>query len=159
MRRTGADEIEIIVDADACPVKDEIYAVAARCGLRVVLVANSRMALPPEIGAELVVVGKGADAADDWIVENLRTGDIVVTADIPLAARCLEQGVPVLGPNGREFSEDSIGGALASRQLNADLREAGVVSGGPRPLASRDRSRFLSKLDQLVQAGLRERGG
>jgi hypothetical protein len=151
------DTIEIFVDADACPVKDEIYAVASRYGLRVVLVANSRMALPPEIGVELVVVGQGADAADDWIAENIGAGDLAITADIPLAARCLERGVPVLGPNGREFTEDSIGGALASRALNSELREMGVLSGGPRPIEKKDRSRFLSKLDQLIQAARHRR--
>jgi hypothetical protein len=149
--------IEIFVDADACPVKDEVYAVAARCGLHVVLVANSRMSLPPELGVELVVVGRGADAADDWIAENIGAGDIAITADIPLAARCLERGAAVLGPDGREFTENSIGGALASRTLNSDLREMGVLSGGPRPLQQKDRSRFLSSLDRLVQAGLRRR--
>jgi len=115
------------------------------------------MAVPSGIGVEMIVVGKNPDAADDWIAENIRAGDIVVTADIPLAARCLERSIPVLGPNGREFTDESIGGALASRQLNADLREAGVVSGGPSPLSQKDRSRFLTKLDQLVQAGLRAR--
>ncbi|MBW2286643.1 MAG: YaiI/YqxD family protein [Deltaproteobacteria bacterium] len=149
--------MEIFVDADACPVKDEIYAVASRCGLPVVLVANSRMAVPPEIAVELVVVGQGADVADDWIAGNIRKDDIAITADIPLAARCLEQGARVLGPNGREFTEDSIGGALATRALNSELREMGVLSGGPRPIQPKDRSRFLSKLDQLIQAGRRRR--
>jgi uncharacterized protein YaiI (UPF0178 family) len=147
----GAD-IEIFVDADACPVKDEIYAVASRYGLRTVLVANSRMAIPADTGVELVVVGKGADVADDWIAENIGEDDIAITADIPLAARCLERGARVLGPNGREFTEDSIGGALATRALNSELRDMGVLSGGPRPIQPKDRSRFLSKLDQLIQA-------
>jgi uncharacterized protein YaiI (UPF0178 family) len=154
---SGTVIIEILVDADACPVKDEIYAVASRYGLRILLVANSRMAVPPEIGVELVVVGEGADVADDWIAENIGEDDIAITADIPLAARCLERGARVLGPNGREFTEDSIGGALATRALNSELREMGVLSGGPRPIQPKDRSRFLSKLDQLIQAGPRRR--
>lgn len=115
------------------------------------------MAVPSETGVELVVVGKGADAADDWIAENIREDDIAITADIPLAARCLSCGARVLGPNGREFTEDSIGGALAARTLNSELREMGLMSGGPRPIQPKDRSRFLAKLDQLIQAGRRRR--
>ena len=107
-------------------------------------------------GVELVVVDRGFDAADDWIAERARGGDVVITGDIPLAARCLAVGARVLGPDGRPFSEDSIGGALASRALNQELRERGIGGGGPRALAEKDRSRFLSRLDQLVQAGLRE---
>lgn len=148
--------IEIFVDADACPVKDEIYGVAARHGLRVVVVANSRMSIPSGIGAEMVVVGRGPDAADDWIAENVRRLDVVVTADIPLAARCLAVGAAVLGTDGRPFSEDSIGDALATRQLKSDLREMGISDHGPRALAPKDRSRFLQKLEQLIQANLRE---
>ncbi len=150
--------IEIFVDADACPVKDEVYRVAARYGLHVVLVTNSRMGVPHGLGVELVVVGRDLDAADDWIAHHVRKSDVVITADIPLAARCLAIGARVLGTNGRPFTEDSIGGALASRQLNADLREMGISSGGPRALAPKDRSRFLSSLDQMVQAGMRESG-
>lgn len=149
--------IEIFVDADACPVKDETYVVATRYGVPVVLVANSRIAVPEGLGVELVVVDQGPDAADDWIVENLRAADVVVTADIPLAARCLEKDARVLGSNGRVFDEDSIGGLLATRDLKASLREAGTMSGGPPPISQKDRSRFLSKLDELVQKGLRER--
>jgi hypothetical protein len=148
--------IAILVDADACPVKDEVYAVAARCGLAVAVVSNAPMAVPRGIGAELVVVGREPDAADDWIASNARRGDVVVTADLPLAARCLAAGARVLAPDGRVFSEDMIGDALATRQLLSDLRDQGVVSGGPRPFAPKDRQRFLSRLDQLVQQGLRE---
>jgi len=148
--------IAIFVDADACPVKDEVYGVAARYDLRVFVVANAAMRVPPGAGAELVVVGRDFDAADDWIAANARGGDVVVTADILLAARCLESGARVLGTDGRPFTEESIGGALASRALNQELRERGVGGGGPRALAEKDRSRFLSRLDQLVQAGLRE---
>ena len=148
--------IEIFVDADACPVKDEVYSVSGRYGLPVVLVANSRMHVPEGLGVELVVVDRGADAADDWIAQNVQPGDVVVTADLPLAARCLEAGARALGPSGRPFTSDMIGGALATRQLKSELREMGVMSGGPSGLSSRDRSRFLQTLDQLVQAGLRE---
>jgi uncharacterized protein YaiI (UPF0178 family) len=148
--------IEIFVDGDACPVKDETYVVATRYGVPVALVANSRIAVPDGFGVEMVVVSAGPDAADDWIADHVRTGDVVVTADIPLAARCLDRGARVLGSNGRIFSEDSIGGQLATRDLKASLREAGIVSGGPPPISDKDRSRFLSKLDEVVQRGLRE---
>ena len=148
--------IEIFVDADACPVKDEVYVVASRCGVPVAVVANQRMHVPAGVGAELILVEQGADAADDWIAENVRTGDVVVTADIPLAARCLEAGARAVSPNGREFTGDSIGGQLATRQLKSDLRGAGQITGGPPPLSGRDRSRFSQKLDELVQRGLRE---
>lgn len=148
--------IAIFVDGDGCPVKDETYVVATRYGIRVALVANSRLGVPAGFGVEMVLVAQGPDAADDWIVENVRPGDVVVTADIPLAARCLEAGGRVLGTNGRIFSEDSIGDLLATRDLKAQLRGAGVVSGGPPPMSAKDRSRFLSKLDELVQIGLRE---
>jgi uncharacterized protein YaiI (UPF0178 family) len=103
----------------------------------------------------MIVVDQGPDVADDWIAENVRAEDVVVTADIPLAARCLEAGARVLGPNGKVFSEDSIGDRLATRDLNAYLRETGVMSGGPSAISAKDRSRFLSKLDELVQRGLR----
>jgi len=148
--------IEIFVDADGCPVKDETYVVATRYGVPVALVANSRLSVPDGFGIEMIVVDDRPDAADDWIVENVRPGDVVVTADIPLAARCLEAGARVLGTNGRTFSEDSIGDLLATRDLKEHLRAAGVMSGGPPPMSGRDRSRFLAKLDELVQLGLRE---
>ena len=148
--------IEIFVDGDACPVKDEVYAVATRLGVPVALVANSRMHVPHGFGVEMIVVDEGPDAADDWIAAHARTGDVVVTADIPLAARCLERGARVLGNDGRPFTEDSIGGALATRELKSHLRESGIASGGPRPLSNKERSRFSSKLDELVQRGLRE---
>lgn len=147
----------IFIDADACPVKEEAYDVAIRYGVPVVVVANSTMRIPTGIGARLVVVDRGPDAADDWIAERARRGDVVVTSDIPLAARCLAGGAAVLGANGRPFTEDSIGGALAGRELSSQLREAGVSTGGPPPLSRRDRSRFLSKLDEVVTRSLRER--
>ena len=148
--------IEIFVDADACPVKDEVYVVASRIGVPVAVVTNQRMHVPHGVGAELILVEQGPDVADDWIAENVRPSDVVVTADIPLAARCLERGARVLSPNGREFSEDSIGGQLATRQLKSDLRGAGEFTGGPPPLSGKDRSRFAQKLDELVQRGVRE---
>jgi uncharacterized protein YaiI (UPF0178 family) len=150
--------IEIFIDGDACPVKDEVYVVSTRYGVRVALVANAAMHVPDGFGVEMVVVDEGPDAADDWIVENVRRSDVVVTADVPLAARCLELGARVLGPQGREFDEDSIGGQLATRDLKAHLRESGVATGGPPPISDKERSRFLSKLDELVSRGLRETG-
>jgi uncharacterized protein len=147
--------IEIFVDADACPVKDEIYVVATRYGVPVTLVTNTQMFVPEGLGVELVVVGRDPDAADDWIVRNLRAGDIVVTADVPLAARSLEAGARALGTTGREFDAETIGGALATRDLMSHLREAGQVTGGPPPIGARDRSRFLSTLDAIVQRELR----
>ena len=153
----GAAPPRVFVDGDACPVKDEVYVVATRYGVRVALVANARMYVPPGFGVEMIVVDGAPDAADDWIAGSVRAGDVVVTADIPLAARCLASGARVLGTNGRPFTEDSIGGALATRDLKSQLREAGIQAGGPRALAEKDRSRFLSKLDELVQLGLRGR--
>ncbi len=148
--------IEIFIDGDACPVKDETYVVSTRYGIAVAVVANSRMHVPEELGARLVLVEHGPDAADDWIAANVRPGDVVVTGDIPLASRCLEGGASVLGTTGREYTADSIGGQLATRDLKAQLREAGQLSGGPPPISDRDRSRFTSKLDQLIQRSLRE---
>ena len=146
----------LLVDGDACPVKDEIYVVATRYGVGVALVANARLHIPPGFGVKMIVVDGAPDAADDWIAGNTRPNDVVVTADIRLAARCLAAGALVLGTDGRPFTEDSIGGALAMRDLNAHLRETGTLSGGPRALTTRDRSRFESKLDELVQRSLRD---
>ena len=142
----------IFVDADACPVKDEVYRVARRYGLRVVLVSNTWLRTPNEAWLELVVVDAELDAADAWIVEHVAEDDIVVSADIPLAALCLEKGARVLGPRGRPFSEDSIGGALATRELMSQLRDMGEVAGGPPPFEKQDRSQFLQALDQMVHA-------
>lgn len=147
--------IEIFIDGDACPVKDEVYAVSARIGLAVIVVANQRINVPADLGVEMIVVQEGPDAADDWIAEEIKGNDIVITADIPLAARCLEVGAFALGTNGREFTPDSIGGALASREINASIRESGVMTGGPRPMTPRDRSRFSNELDRMVQRALR----
>lgn len=149
---------EIFVDGDACPVKDEVYAVAARLGLPVVVVANQRIQVPRDLGVEMVVVEEGPDAADDWIALEIRPHDIVITADIPLAARCLEVGAYALGTNGREFTQDSIGGALATRGIKASIREAGIPTGGPAPITARDRSRFAGELDRIAHRALREAG-
>lgn len=148
--------IEIFVDADGCPVKEETYVVATRYGIRVVLVANARLTVPRDLAVEMIVVDQGPDVADDWIVEHVQPADVVVTADIPLAARCLDAGARALGTNGRVFDVDSIGHLLATRDLKTQLREAGTLSGGPAPISAKDRSRFLSRLDELVQRGLRE---
>jgi len=146
---------EIFVDGDACPVKDEIYAVASRLGLAVIVVANQRINVPIDLGVEMIVVEAGPDAADDWIAEEIRPADVVVTADIPLAARCLEVGALAFWTHGREFTTDSIGGALATREIKAQVRETGVMTGGPPPLTNRDRSRFSNRLDQVVHRAMR----
>jgi hypothetical protein len=143
--------LRILVDGDACPVKDEVYAVAQRLGVPVTLVANMRLHVPPRTNVEMIVVDGAPDAADDWIAEHAGADDVVVTADIPLAARCIAAGARVLGTNGRAFSEDSIGGALATRDLKSQLRDVGMRTRGPDPSSARDRSRFLSKLDELVR--------
>ena len=150
--------VEILVDADACPVKDEVYAVAARYGLRVILVANSLLPTPEGLGVEMVVVGRELDAADDWIADNVRSTDVVITADVPLAARCIAAGALVLGTTGEPFRQDSIGDALASRNLATELRGAGIETGGPRGVSARDRSRFSSQLDAMIQRAMRPGG-
>lgn len=141
----------ILVDADACPVKQEIYRVARRYALRVILVSNSWLRTPPDDLIELVVVSGGLDVADDWIAEHVCENDIVVTADIPLASRCLDKRALVLAPTGRVFTEDMIGEALASRELLSQLRDVGVISGGPAPFEKRDRSRLLQSLDEAIR--------
>ena len=146
MAGTAADPI-IYVDADACPVKDEIYRVGARYGLKVFIVANSFINVPRDPLIERVVVSDGFDAADDWIAERVGPCDVVVTSDIPLASRCIKAGATVLGPNGKPFSEAGIGMALATRDLMQDLRAMGTISGGPRPFSRQDRSAFLQALD------------
>jgi len=142
---------QIYVDADACPVKQEIYKVAERHGWCVQVVANDIIALPVHPLIRRVVVGDGFDAADDWIAERAGPGDVVVTSDVPLAARCVKAGAEVLAPNGKGFSDRSIGMALANRNLMAELREAGQVSGGPRPFSQRNRSAFLSALHETIE--------
>ena len=154
---TGTIPGTIYVDADACPVKQEIFKVAGRHGWPVQVVANGIIALPRHPLVNRVVVGGGFDAADDWIAERAGPGDVVVTADIPLAARCVKAGAAVLAHNGKGFSDRSIGMALASRNLMAELREAGQVTGGPRPFSQRDRSAFLSALHETLVKLMRAR--
>jgi uncharacterized protein YaiI (UPF0178 family) len=149
--------LHIFVDADACPVKQEIYRVAKRYDLGVTLVAGSWMRIPEEGNVSLQVVGEGMDAADDWIVEHLGVGDVVVTADVPLAARCLEKGACALGHTGKRFTQENIGSALATRDLLSALRDSGEVVGGPPPFAKRHRSRFLHQLDEAINA-IRRKG-
>jgi len=144
--------LEIYIDADACPVKDETYRVALRHGLAVWVVANSYVQTPREGTVRLVTVKAGDDQADDWIAARVGPRDIVITADIPLASRALAQGARVLGPRGREFTPDGIGDALASRELSSTLREMGLQTGGPAPFSKQDRSAFLNKLDALAHA-------
>jgi hypothetical protein len=144
--------LHIFVDADACPVKQEVYRVASRYRLNVTLVANSWMRVPNERWIALEVVEDGFDAADDWIVEHVKPLDIVVTADIPLANRCLKKGARVIGPIGKPFTEKNIGQAVATRNLLSELRGAGEITGGPPPLEKRDRSRFLQQLDEVIQS-------
>jgi hypothetical protein len=144
--------LHIFVDADACPVKPEVYRVAGRYRLHVTLVANSWMRVPNKQWISLEVVDNGLDAADDWIVEHVQPNDIVVTADIPLASRCVKRGARVMGPTGKPFTEDNIGEAVAIRDLLLELRGAGEITGGPLPLRKRDRSRFLQQLDEVIQS-------
>lgn len=143
--------LTIFVDADACPVKPEIYRVAERCQLKVILVANTWMRVPVEQWIELKVVGDGFDEADDWITEQVEANDIVITSDIILAGRCLKANAFVIGANGKSFNEENIGSALATRELMADLRESGEMTGGPPPFSKKDRSQFLQELDRVIQ--------
>ena len=144
--------LHIFVDADACPVKQEVYRVAGRFRLEVTLVANSWMRVPDERWIALEVVEDGFDAADDWIVEHVQPDDIVITADIPLAGRCIKKGARVVSPTGKPLTEDNIGMAVATRDLMSELRNAGEITGGPPPLTKRDRSRFLEQLDNVIQS-------
>jgi uncharacterized protein YaiI (UPF0178 family) len=143
--------LTIYVDADACPVKEEIYRVARRYGMHVAVVANATLRVPAD-SLIVLVVRPGFGAADDWIAEQAGTGDVVVTADIPLAARCLANKALVLDPKGRALTDNDIGSALAIRDLMDELRQSGTVTGGPAPMTPKDRSRFLSKLDEAVNA-------
>ncbi len=142
--------IEILVDADACPVKEEIYKVASRYSLKVYIVANSFINTPRDPLIERVMVSDKFDAADDWIAERAMPGNIVITTDVPLAHRAVKAGAAVLAPNGKRFSEDSIGMQLATRDLMDNLRAGGQITGGPKPFSPRDRSQFLSSLDQII---------
>jgi uncharacterized protein YaiI (UPF0178 family) len=149
---------EIYVDGDACPVRNEIYRVAARLELNVLLVANgSRPIRPPGTSnVKMVLVGESADAADDWIAERISPVDVCVTSDIPLASRCLKKGARVVSPTGKQWTQANIGNALAGREIAQHLRELGTITRGPAPLTKRDRSRFLGALDTVLQAALRE---
>src|SRR5436305_12190509 len=145
------------VDADACPVKDEIYRVAAGHGLPVSVVAGNFIRVPQDPLIERIAAGAGMDAADDWIAERAGPGDIVITSDIPLASRCVKAGADVIASNGKPFTEESIGMTLAVRNLMTDLRSSGEVTGGPKSFAARDRSAFLSALDQAIRRIQRQR--
>lgn len=143
---------EIYVDADGCPVKAEIYRATGKYGLIVHVVGDRYLHVPDEERIRLIVVKRGLDAADDWIAEHAGSGDIVVTTDIPLADRCLKKGARVLDVRGHEFTEDSIGNAMATRDLMRHLRDMGVMGGGPPPVEKKDKSQFVSKLHQVIQA-------
>lgn len=145
----------LYIDADACPVKDEVYRVARRCGLQVFVVSNAWINTPREPLIEQVVVDAGPDVADDWIAERAGPGDIVITADIPLADRCLKAGAQALKANGQLFTPDSIGSALAGRMIGEHLRSMGVATSGPPPFGPADRSRFLQALDAAVVRAMR----
>ena len=155
---TSGAAIAIYIDADACPVRQEVYRVAERHGLKVYVVSNSPIAVPRESFIERVVVAAGMDAADDWIAERATKGVIVVTADVPLASRAVKAGGIAIAPNGKPFSESSIGMALATRNLMDSLRSAGEITGGPKPFSPKDRSAFLQSLEReivrLKRAGL-----
>jgi len=149
--------VDIYVDADACPVKDETIRVAARHGLKTYLVSDGGIRPRQNPLVELVIVSQGADAADDWIAERIQKTDICITNDTPLAARCLERGALAIKPNGEPFTENSIGMALANRELMQSLRERGEITGGPKPFSKSDRSAFLNHLETTVQAAKRQR--
>jgi uncharacterized protein YaiI (UPF0178 family) len=149
--------VRIVVDADACPVKEQIYRVAARYNLPVLIVANSPMRVPEQPGIEFVHIPGGLDAVDDWIAEQATADDIVATADLPLAGRVLEKGATCLDFRGREFTDDSVGGLLASREVAQYLRGYGAYTGGPPPLNPRDRGLFAGKLDEVVNRLRRQR--
>lgn len=143
--------MEIFVDADSCPVKEEIYRVAQRHGMRVIVVANKAMNIPLSASVRMEIVSKNPDAADDWIAETIKPFDICVTADIPLADRCLKAQASAISPKGDEWTEDNIGNALATREIMKNLRDMGEMRGGPAAMTPRDRSAFLSGLERLIQ--------
>jgi len=143
--------LNIYIDADGCPVKEETYKVAERYQLHVFVVANKYLNVPQNPRVQMIVASSDFDAADDWIVENAKKGDIVITGDILLAERCVKNQVRAIGTKGIEFTEDSIGSAVATRELMQNLRHMGENRGGPAPMDKKDRSRFLSTLDQVIQ--------
>ena len=144
--------LDVYVDGDACPVKDEVYRVALRHDLKVYVVSDGPLRAAAAGRVEFIRVKQGYNAADDWIAGRAGAGDIAVTSDIPLADRCLKNGARVVAPNGREFTEDSIGEALGNRELMDHLRQMGAVTGGPKPFVPADRSRFLARLEEVIQA-------
>jgi len=148
---------EIYIDADACPVREEVYRVAARYGLTVHVVSNGSRPIRPvsNPAVRMVIVGEGADAADDWIAEHISPSDVCVTADIPLASRCLAKSARAIAHNGKPWTSDNIGSALAGREIGRHLRELGVMTGGSPAFARQDRSRFLVALDTAVTAAMR----
>lgn len=148
--------VEIYVDADGCPVKDEVYRVAKRYGLKVFVVANAPLKIPTRDDIEGVVVKGNLDAADDWIAEHIQPWDIAITTDIPLADRCLQRGAGVLSPTGKRFTQRTIGNSLATRELMKTLRMTGEITGGPASFKPADRSRFLMALDEEIQRSKRE---
>jgi uncharacterized protein YaiI (UPF0178 family) len=143
---------KIFIDADGCPVKDEVYKVAERYKISVLVVANKSLSLPVNPLLKMVVVTGGFDAADDWIVENGVSGDIAITTDILLADRCIKKGIRVLGHKGDEFTEDNIGSAVANRELMQNLRHMGEMRGGPSPMDKKAKSKFLGTLDRIIQS-------
>lgn len=147
--------VEIYVDADACPVKDETVQVAARHSLKIYLISDGGIRPRQNTLVELVIVDQGPDAADDWIADHIQKADICVTNDIPLAARCLERGAMTIRPNGEPFTENGIGMALANRELMQGLRESGEITGGPKPFSKSDRSEFLNRLETTVREAKR----
>ncbi|MBU3887975.1 YaiI/YqxD family protein [Methylosinus sp. KRF6] len=149
--------IKIYIDGDACPVKDETYKVASRYGLQTFVVSNSFMQIPRSPLIARIIVDAGADAADDWITEQVVAGDVVVTADIPLAGRVLAKNAHAIAPYGRAFTQDSIGLALAQRSLMEHIRSTGEITGGPPPFSSANRSQFLHALDQAITREQRRR--
>lgn len=148
----------MFIDADGCPFKDEVYRATGKYGLTVYVVCNAPMFVPNEDRIQRILVPKGPDVADDWIAENVAQRDIVVTTDIPLADRCLKKGARVLDARGREWTDDSIGSAKASRDLMEHLRAMGMVTGGPPPVEKKTRSEFISKLHQVIQSLVRSEG-
>ena len=144
--------LDLYVDGDACPVKDEVYRVAARHDLKVYVVSDGPLRGGAKGRVEFIRVAQGYNAADDWIADRAGEGDIAVTSDIPLADRCIKKGARVVAPNGRAFTEDSIGEAMAKRELMDHLRQMGTITGGPPPFAPADRSRFLARLEETIQA-------
>ena len=148
----------LYIDGDACPVRDEVYRVADRLGLPVFVVANGSRPIRPtgRSNVTMITVEAGADVADDWIAERITRADVCITSDIPLASRCLDKGGRALSPNGKTWTTDNIGNALASREISRHLREMGLNTGGPAPLTKQDRSRFLSALDALIRLAQRE---